>query len=99
MDLVAKYLISISLLRVVRIFRFNSLIASSSTTLKRCGKIITKTWKTVSMLYAFLLFIIYIYALIGMVLFQDTKIELSSVDILNFQTFRQSFALLIQVRI
>lgn len=51
-----------------------------------------------AMLYVFLFLIVCIYALIGMVLYQDTKIELSDVDILNFQTFGQSVILLIQVR-
>lgn len=88
-----------ALLRIARIFRFNGLIASFSSTLQRCGKVIARTWKPVSMLYLFLALFIWVYAMIGMVLYKKTEIEFGSVDIINFNTFGQSLILLIQVRI
>ncbi|KAG4067544.1 hypothetical protein HA402_005316 [Bradysia odoriphaga] len=96
-DLTAKYFVSTSLLRAVRFGRFNGLIASLSKSLARCGKVINRTWSTVSMLYVLLLLVIWVYSLIGMVLYQDEKIEFGSVDILNFKTFGQSAILMIQM--
>lgn len=93
----AKYFISPSLLRIFRIGRFNGLIASFSKSLARCGKVISRTWNTVSMLYVLLFLVICVYSLIGMVLYQDEKIEFDKIDILNFKTFGQSVILMIQV--
>ncbi|KAJ6641281.1 Sodium channel protein PaFPC1 [Pseudolycoriella hygida] len=97
LEVTVKYFVSTYLLWIVRIFRFNGLIASWSTTLQRCGNVVAKTWKTVSMLYLFLFLIICVYAIIGMTLYGENKIEFSSTDIINFQSFGQSVILLIQV--
>lgn len=97
-DIIEKYFISVGILRMVRIFRFVGLIASFSRMLKCGGNVITKTWKTVAMLYLFLLLVCCVYALIGMALYKDVTVVFGSIDIINFNTFGQSIILLIQVR-
>lgn len=96
-EVALNVVVSISTLRVLRIFRFNALIASSSKNLQRCGRIVARTWNTVSMLYALLFVVICVYAIIGMILYGKNKIEFGSVDIINFESFGQSLIILIQV--
>lgn len=90
-------IISISLLRVFRIIRFNSLITNLSKQLKLGLDSLKRSKLAAYNLSLFLILVIFVYGLVGVVAFRRVAHIFSINENVSFHTIGQSFILLYQI--
>lgn len=97
MEFTHSNVISVSLLRVIRVIRFNSLFVSHSPQLKLALSTLNRSKTAVYNLCLFLLLITFVYALIGSSAFKRVSNISDINDRISFYTVGQAIILLIQI--
>lgn len=88
---------SASILRVIHVLRFNSLLINCSNQLKLAMEALKKSRSAAWKLLVFLFLIIYIYALMGVAAFNRVPNLFPINENVSFRTFGQSLLLLFQI--
>lgn len=89
--------VSVSLLRVIRVIRFNSLLVTYSTNLKMAFDALRRSKTAAYYLCLFLLLVIFVYSLIGAVAFRKVTNITPINDKIAFFSVGQAMILMIQI--
>lgn len=89
--------ISVDILRAIRVFRFNSLFVAHSTYLQLGLKALRQSQAAARHLLSFLFLIIFVWALIGVVAFRDVQHISKINDQISFKTAGKGLIVMIQM--